>query len=668
MPRQEELFPLTTGFHPGTSLTEPRLWVREMRIYRVLAPGEENLLRRITLRPGLNILWARPRDRTQPPQLHAPGVSGHATGKTTFCRFVRHLLGEAAFGNDEQRARLRQVFPDGWLVGDVRLDGETWLVCRPFKIGSHAAIYRGRTIENLFVNDDGRVSIEEYRARLDEVLATPLPVATFATSPTPITWAHLMQWLTRDQECRFAGLADLRHSTSDSEAPDMAAEDRHFLFRAVLGLIDTAEQAELEINKTLLGKRQRAERDAPLLRFRGDSAHARIRAQLPDFRTDLMGADFLYAVAVEWKRRVNDFDGQLKSVREPASLRTARAKVVETEGSLRAAQQQADEISDTVEWIDQQMKNLRGETSDSALDEWVRKKFPPDRFCGHSLAEAIEWECPLVSGRTLPIEKPANSVQTKPTLDQLQERRRTESARLSTAQQVAAQRKTTVVSAGSALQTEAEAYDRVRSSLSQQSAECRAIAAEAERAFSDQSEAERLEKSLEELDQKIRQSQDRQGVIREQQNAALSAFSETFGRVARAVLGDDVTGSIRFRGRQMRPTLIHDIDLTSAALETLKIICFDIAALVSGVEGRGGHPRFLIHDGPREADMDAELYQRLFLLIAELEGAFENRPLSFQYLVTTTEPPPEGMQKTPWLLSPVLDATTQEGKLLGEHF
>ncbi len=668
MPRQEELFPPTTGFHPDTSLSEPRLWVREMRIYRVLAPGEGNLLRQITLRPGLNILWARPRDRTQAPQLHAPGVSGHATGKTTFCRFVRHLLGEAAFGNDEQRARLRQVLPDGWLVGEVRIDGETWLVCRPFKIGSHAAIYRGRAIENLFADDDGRVSIEDYRTRLDEVLAEPLPVATFATSPTPITWAHLMQWLTRDQECRFAGLADLRHSTSDSEAPDMAAEDRHFLFRAVLGLIDTTEQAELEINKTLLGKRQRAERDAPLLRFRGDSALARIRGQLPDFRTDLTGADFLNAVTVEWKRRVSDFDGQLKSVREPESLRTARAKVVEAEGTLRVAQQQADEISDTVEWIDQQMKNLRGETSDSALDEWVRKKFPPDRFCGHSLAEAIEWECPLVRGRTLPIEKPANSVPTKPTLDQLQERRRTESARLTSALQVTAQRKAMATAAGSALQTEAETYDRVRSSLSQQSAECGSIAAEAERAFSDQSEAERLGKSLEELDQKIRQSQERQGVIREQQNAALSAFSETFGRVARAVLGDDVTGSIRFRGRQMRPTLVHDIDLTSAALETLKIICFDIAALVSGVEGRGGHPRFLIHDGPREADMDAELYQRLFLLIAELEEAFENRPLSFQYLVTTTEPPPERMQKTPWLLSPVLDASTQEGKLLGEHF
>ncbi len=134
------------------------------------------------------------------------------------------------------------------------------------------------------------------------------------------------------------------------------------------------------------------------------------------------------------------------------------------------------------------------------------------------------------------------------------------------------------------------------------------------------------------------------------------------------MLGDDVEGSIRFRGRQIRPTLVHNIDLTSAALETLKIICFDLAALISSVEGQGEHPRFLLHDGPREADMDAELYQRLFLLAAELQDANGSAPANFQYIVTTTEPPPETLQTTPWLLAPVLDATTSGGKLLGEDF
>jgi uncharacterized protein YydD (DUF2326 family) len=148
----------------------------------------------------------------------------------------------------------------------------------------------------------------------------------------------------------------------------------------------------------------------------------------------------------------------------------------------------------------------------------------------------------------------------------------------------------------------------------------------------------------------------------------LTAFSETFDRISRAILGDDVKGTIRFRGRQVRPSFEHGIELTSAALETMKILCFDLAALVASVEGCGKHPRFLLHDGPREADLDASLYQRIFLLIAELEAAFEGKPLSFQYILTTTEPPPDSVQSEKGLLSPVLSAVSPEQKFLGEDF
>jgi len=239
MPLQPELFPRTSGFHPSPSLQEPRLWVRELRIYRVLSPGTSNLLRRIQLQRGLNVLWAKPRQRLQNGQGYAGGVSGHGTGKTTFCRFLRYVLGEGTFGNDEQRTRLRDTFPEGWVVGEVFLDGTPWIVCRPFKVGPASYAYRNRTLDTLFSSEDGRESIDFYKAELTRVLAEPLPVTTFATSPTPIDWPHVLQWLTRDQECRFSGIAELRHPSSESHAPDMMAEDRHFLFRAVLGLIDT---------------------------------------------------------------------------------------------------------------------------------------------------------------------------------------------------------------------------------------------------------------------------------------------------------------------------------------------------------------------------------------------------------------------------------------------
>ena len=54
---QPELFPKARDFHPDPSLREPLVWIRELRVLRTLAPGAENVLRRITLQPGLNILW-----------------------------------------------------------------------------------------------------------------------------------------------------------------------------------------------------------------------------------------------------------------------------------------------------------------------------------------------------------------------------------------------------------------------------------------------------------------------------------------------------------------------------------------------------------------------------------------------------------------------------------
>ncbi|MES2570381.1 MAG: chromosome segregation protein SMC, partial [Verrucomicrobiota bacterium] len=108
---QPELLPQDRDFHPDFSSKEPLVWVRELALFRTFASGESNVVRRIRLRPGLNILWAHPmKHGAEPlpePVLDFTGVSGHASGKTTFCRFLRHILGEPNFGSDDQRTRLR---------------------------------------------------------------------------------------------------------------------------------------------------------------------------------------------------------------------------------------------------------------------------------------------------------------------------------------------------------------------------------------------------------------------------------------------------------------------------------------------------------------------------------------------------------------------------------
>jgi len=82
-------------------------------------------------------------------------------------------------------------------------------------------------------------------------------------------------------------------------------------------------------------------------------------------------------------------------------------------------------------------------------------------------------------------------------------------------------------------------------------------------------------------------------------------------------------------------------DRHSAAIATLKLLGFDLAAIVASIEGEGAFPRFLVHDGPREADMALDVYERLFLFTHELEKCFGEKEPGFQYIIATTTTPPD---------------------------
>ena len=153
--------------------------------------------------------------------------------------------------------------------------------------------------------------------------------------------------------------------------------------------------------------------------------------------------------------------------------------------------------------------------------------------------------------------------------------------------------------AQAALGTAQKSFNSDRDKLVEQRLKVQAVIRRAREAKLDGEEADKLEKSVVDLDKDIRQSRELQAEAREKQKKALSEFSDTFDRVAKAILGLEVSASIHFDGRQVETKMSERGDLTSAAIETLKILTFDLAALISSVEGRGFHPRFLIHDGPR---------------------------------------------------------------------
>jgi hypothetical protein len=646
---------------PHPERHEPAVWVRRVRVLRELRPGAENIVRDVVLRRGLNIIWAPPESPEQN-ALFQSGVAGHTAGKTTFCRLVRYALGERSFASDSTRRRVREKLKNAWVVAEIVIGGRQWAVARPLSVGAHS-----------FCVEDGDVdqAVEggyrsEYRMFLDTIeLATTsmLAASRFPTSGDPVQWEDILPWLSRDQEARFADLLEWRHSSSSSDAPALNVDERQFLIRSVLGVITDAERAEQQHNVRLVAKKKEAAQREPLLRYQATVDHERVQKLLGIEVAPPSSGLFGSEARVELDRRKAEWADKEKQLRASdvrESLRTQLEQKIASEAVARREVEDAQsrlEIQNTA--IEQLDRAARGEARMSLL-----ASFPPGRnHCNVPLALARERGCPLVTER--PID--------------FTERRAERSAaeELEAQREIAAylvnefrEKRAAVTLAEAATADARRAYLKATTAFEEERGRLLAEEArfrEGERLVNNAEVASHtateLAEALTRLGGEIEESYKRQELLREEGRDALGRFSATFDYVVRAIIGDEVTGRVDTSGRSLNLVVDHQGERESAALETVKLLAFDLAAMTDSIQGRGYFPRFLIHDGPREADMAVGVYERLFLYARRLEECFSGEA-GFQYILTTTTQPPEQFLHDPWLRLRLAGVPAEE-RLLG---
>jgi hypothetical protein len=127
--------------------------------------------------------------------------------------------------------------------------------------------------------------------------------------------------------------------------------------------------------------------------------------------------------------------------------------------------------------------------------------------------------------------------------------------------------------------------------------------------------------------------------------SVIARLRELFGYVCHAVLGTETECRLELAGQTLRA----DVQVGGMAMESLKAIVFDVAALLLSIEGKGVLPAFLVHDSPREADLGLSLYHKLFRFMARLESIGEPPP--FQYIITTTTEPPAELGVAPFVVA-----------------
>ena len=161
-------------------------------------------------------------------------------------------------------------------------------------------------------------------------------------------------------------------------------------------------------------------------------------------------------------------------------------------------------------------------------------------------------------------------------------------------------------------------------------------------------EQEQMQACVDALDREIQEKRNRSGTFRDAHADVFNNLSQFFDEILRELIGTDAVGTVSLDGKGLRLSVELGGERSTAALDSLKVIAFDLAAMCMSIEGRAHQPAFLIHDSPREADLGLSIFHRLFHLVHGMEG-IGDRP-QFQYiLTTTTTSPPDELRQAPWL-------------------
>ncbi|MEO1020607.1 MAG: chromosome segregation protein SMC, partial [Pseudomonadota bacterium] len=175
-------------------------------------------------------------------------------------------------------------------------------------------------------------------------------------------------------------------------------------------------------------------------------------------------------------------------------------------------------------------------------------------------------------------------------------------------------------------------------------------------------ERTKVSESLGDMEQEQEKTKDELAAHRSSVAGVIRDLSTHFDAVLRELVPGEIKGTAKLDGNGLALKVEMGGDRSTAAIESLKVVAFDLAALVMTIEGKTSLADFVVHDSPREADLGESIYFRLFEFARKLER-FGPNPL-FQYIISTTTKPPEEFCSDPWLRLTIRGSPAEE-RLLG---
>ena len=633
-------------------LDAPRLLIKRL-VMRESDDASKVPLRQIVLHRGLNIVWGvELPDDAGSDAAHPVTLSGHSVGKTTLCRLIRYCLGEKNFGSQGAESRIKSAFPEGWVGMELVVNGQAWAVLKPIGQRGNSKAARDATAESLFDLESKDNHYVDFMKYLGGAMMAGLAAETPPNSNKPYEWKHLLAWLTRDQEARFQSLHDWRSSRSGAEKLELKhwVNDALYFIRLVLGLLHEQELEASQALEVLEAELKQVEtrmanlRHEPEYRFNEQERALKESLGLP--QGDALNADEgdltspVFTRRGELERAISDLQEDIDGIeRRIAEKRIWLASYDEDRKRFRSALETTEEATETGETEPaddtiRKLRELRGKDC-----QWGNV---PVLDCTYVKARLEE------AGKIIDLEKSreerrvaSETERRLQILEQTQKNHDQIVALLNDLRRKLLADMTEKRERETELAGYREALRRLEYHLNQRRQALDLIEGRTPNTEL-QRETTRAEALREGIERKKTALDDLQKSYRER----LDAIGKIYDGLIKRCLSETYTGALHMPKGELQFRIEEATGLSGEAVETLALVLADVAAMMCACQGIGHHPRFLVHDSPREADLDRHIYNRYLRAmwaLTEEHGGKESAP--FQYIVTTTSRPPDDIHE-----------------------
>lgn len=648
----------------STQKSSPHLWIERLAIFS--QADAEQCIRSVDFRRGLNVIWAHePAAGSTYTGIHA---AGHGVGKTSLCLLIRFCLGDNGKSVNELREEIVSEFPHGGVGLVVHLAQQTFSIFRFFNAYKDGFVANGNNIESLF-SDNTSQSFKDFETLLeDEILSRVLPRIIPETAQA-IEWRHILAWMTRDQGSRFESFFAWRKGEGAGLRRPLL--DPPIIMRAVLGLMDHQESELLTSIRALKHNLETVQQDTERLQQEPMLIRRRIESELRtwlELSDDLpMHTDDLFKESVE--NKVND----ARKIAE-AKLNAADAELEKANEALFKLRAEQQELGRRYQQADDEYQlakaaHLKDEESVKKINQQRSKLQGLVGPCEHG--SILFSECHYIKDEIQKLQ----AINMKDRRDQIT---------LSRSEEEWAARAVAALKFRDALENPRQ---KLNNQVSEKEQECRSLKTKRDSVMLTVDRGRRLLGELErwerssgstEAAEQIRQLILRREAIssdidnkrlqvqmlKQKSSKRKKTLANIINTLTRELLSEEAFGNFEFQD-ESRPFQLSVRG--GEAYRVLEVLLGDLVCLLDSVNPGSAFPGLLVHDCPREADMSSGLYENFLLLVQKVEQEFFGGKAPFQYIVTTTTPPPISIQCLPYLRL-TLDPSTDEGLLFRQRF